>query len=635
MRIFSTFFVLLVITFAASAAIARPVCGDGRAQRQEACDGQDYRGESCESLGLGAGQLACTANCTLDSSGCGATSATCGDGVAEQFEECDGADDALCPGACSAHCACPALSPANHLEVHMIDVGQGDSLLVVSPDGFTMLVDAGDNSSVSDVTAYLAAIGIVELDYTLASHMHNDHIGGMDTVLASFPGVVACFDNGQTGTTASFDNYDTAASGRRLTVTPGETIDMGPGTVVDVLHADTGDDNENLNSVVIRLSFQNSTVLLGGDCEGPCEASFDPGHIDVYKVHHHGSSDASTEPFLALMDPYAALISSGVGNSFGHPHQETLDRLTGQETTTYRTDFDGDLLVQLDGLAFTVNGAPACSQSQLRACGSTDVGACQYGYRECVSGMWGACTGAIEPTWEDCENGVDDDCDGLTDGLDADCALGADHVVISQVAYDTPGTDSVEEFGDLYNPAASAVSRDGWRLADAAGSWSLPTGTSIDADGYLSIARDSAGFTALHGVSPDVAGLSLALGNSGDLLSLIDPSDVEADFVAWEGYVAGWDTTASTGNSIERSDPTVDSDTAADWSVTSPAAPRGGTTSQDPCGNGTCEAGEDCNSCPDDCVGRTSGRRNKRYCCGNGVCETVGEDAQVCAIDCE
>ena len=81
-------------------------------------------------------------------------------------------------------------------------------------------------------------------------------------------------------------------------------------------------------------------------------------------------------------------------------------------------------------------------------------------------------------------------------------------------------------------------------------------------------------------------------------------------------------------------DPTVDTDTEIDWAVTTPAAPRGGTPATSACGNGTCDADEDCTSCPDDCPGRTGGKPSLRFCCGNGSCEPVGEDANICPIDC-
>ncbi len=620
---------LLFLPSSAQAAKPLPICGDDKVRGEEECDGSNLAGQTCQTLGFGGGTLTCAGDCTFDTSSCTGDSPVCGDGLVEGHEECEAADDAACPGACSAHCACPAVSPGD-LEIHAIDVGQGDAILVVSPDGFVTLVDAGTEGEAAAVSAYLMALGITELDYTVVSHLHADHVGGMDVILDDFPQVAACFDHGGTYDSLEYLEYDATAGDRRWGLAVQDTIDMGPSVTVEVLHSDTGSVSENDNSLVLRIDHGDLAYLLGGDCEGACEASFDPGPVEVYKVHHHGSSNATTESFLAQMDPYTALISVGEGNPYDHPHQATLDLLAAYEVDVYRTDLNGDLSVIGDGLSYTVNGEPPCQPAETRVCGQTDVGACSLGTISCVSGMWGACEGAVYPSTEVCDNGVDDDCDGWTDGDDPQCGQSA-QVVIAQVGYDTPGDDALEEFVDLYNPTDAPVLLDGWSLSDNASTWSLPAGTTIDAGAYLSIARDPGGFTSLYSLAPDVSGMTLGLGNTGDALWL-DDGVGEVDYVAWEGYDPSWPLTAPIGDSIERTDPTVDSDSAADFTITSPASPRGGTEST--CGNGTCDQGEDCTTCPDDCPGRTGGKPSKRYCCGNGSCEVDWEDSLSCPIDC-
>ncbi|MFT5432489.1 MAG: hypothetical protein ACI9OJ_003188, partial [Myxococcota bacterium] len=275
---------------------AKPVCGDGNQRGGEQCDGADLDGQSCLSLGFDSGVLDCDAQCTFNTSGCFTTpTAVCGDGSVDNFEECDGLSDSACPGLCSAHCACPATGPGG-LEIHVIDVGQGDAILIISPDGFTMLVDAGEEFAAPVIINYLTSIGVAGLDYTAVSHMHADHIGGMDQVIANYPSVVKSFDSGASFGTNEYSEYDTAAGSRRETVVKNQQLDLGPSTTVEVLHAYVGSSNENDNSVVVVVRHGGLSFLFGGDCEEACESELDPGHIDVYKVHHHGSNTSSSAP---------------------------------------------------------------------------------------------------------------------------------------------------------------------------------------------------------------------------------------------------------------------------------------------------------------------------------------------------
>lgn len=143
---------------------------------------------------------------------------------------------------------------------------------------------------------------------------------------------------------------------------------------------------------------------------------------------------------------------------------------------------------------------------------------------------------------------------------------GLNYVIISEVYYDTVGTDSKEEWIELYNPTGADVDLSGWTLSDNSRTFTLPSGTVITAGGYLVVARDSAGFTALYGYAPDVSGLTLSLSNSGDQVILSDNNGVEVDMVAWENYIAGWSITASTGQTIARID-LDDTDTVNDWTT--------------------------------------------------------------------
>jgi len=276
-------------------------------------------------------------------------SAWCGNGQVEGYEECDLQNDSACPGKCSAQCACPSAAARDRLEIHMIDVGQGDAILIISPDGFVMLVDAGNDWDDAAILEYLDNLGISSLDYTLVSHMHADHLGGMDGVLEDMP-AVACFDSGGSYSTWEYDQYNAEAGARRTMLEVGDTIDLGPATQANVLHSFFSDEiNENLNSVVVRITYGSTSVLLGGDCEAGCEASFDPGQIDVYKVHHHGSNDSSSNSLLDQMDAKLALIPVGTDNPYGHPNWNTLQGLLDHDVDVHRTDLEGDLEVHCNG----------------------------------------------------------------------------------------------------------------------------------------------------------------------------------------------------------------------------------------------------------------------------------------------
>jgi hypothetical protein len=157
----------------------------------------------------------------------------------------------------------------------------------------------------------------------------------------------------------------------------------------------------------------------------------------------------------------------------------------------------------------------------------------------------------------------------LTQILNAGGGGGTGKLLINEVLYDTPGDDNVEEWVELYNGTGSAINLSGYKLIDNAGTYTFGSVT-IAAGGYLVVAKNTAGFFGLYGFNPDVSGLTLAFGNSGDKLTLRNAAGTDVDFVAWEGYVTGWSLNAATGQSIYRKDRLVDTNAAADWAVGSP-----------------------------------------------------------------
>ncbi|HYV62829.1 MAG TPA: ComEC/Rec2 family competence protein [Bryobacteraceae bacterium] len=262
--------------------------------------------------------------------------------------------------------------PTGLLELTAIDVGQGDSLLVVLPRGEIMLIDGGgrlvygrqrkSNLDIGEdvVSPYLWSRGIRRIDVMVATHSHQDHIGGLGAVMSDFhPGEL------WTGANPPAELLEIA---RHLRIPASQKHPAGPiersGATLEILAPSDdylADKPGNNDSLVLRISYGSRSFLLTGDMERGIEskllASGADLHADVLKVGHHGSRTSSTEPFLEAVSPSVALISAGFENSFGHPHPDVLGRLSARHTAILRTDLDGLVSAQTDGrgLWFTLD----------------------------------------------------------------------------------------------------------------------------------------------------------------------------------------------------------------------------------------------------------------------------------------
>lgn len=262
--------------------------------------------------------------------------------------------------------AAPTLPPSSgqatggNLEVHFIDVGQGDSMLLKYGNK-TMLIDGGPIEAGSTTASYLKRQGISKIDILVSTHPHSDHIGGLLKVLKEFP-VGMVYDSGQPHTTQTYEEYLTLIDQKNIRYRvpePGDTIDFAPGVNVQVLSVgvvDNGDLNDK--SIVLKVSHGSISFLFMGD------AGFDTESLllssgydlksDVLKVGHHGSKYSSGTAFIKAVDPKISVIEVGSNNPYGHPTIEAIGRLDAAGSQVYRTDRDGNVVITSDGKGIIV-----------------------------------------------------------------------------------------------------------------------------------------------------------------------------------------------------------------------------------------------------------------------------------------
>jgi beta-lactamase superfamily II metal-dependent hydrolase len=304
----------------------------------------------------------------------------------------------------------PPPASGKEMQVHVLDVGQGDSILIISPEGKVVLVDAGDQTKGKAVVEALKRYNVQQIDYLIATHAHPDHIGGMDDVLTNIkvltvlhndippPGVVetetaakneAADKKGQKGKTAqktpapapkkqgkttelptvkAYNDFKTTVgqSGAQFRkIEPDEKIDLGGGAILTVLAptqplftrdqiAKGGGNELNANSIVMRLDYGEFSMMLAGDAEAQTEDRLTNKDLNlaatILKVGHHGSKYATTENFVKRVKPDAAIISTSEFNRYGHPAPSVLEHLRAAGVgKLYRTDLQGEISITTTG----------------------------------------------------------------------------------------------------------------------------------------------------------------------------------------------------------------------------------------------------------------------------------------------
>lgn len=244
----------------------------------------------------------------------------------------------------------------NTLQVHFIDVGQGDSILI-QVNNKNLLIDSGPNKSEDKLKKYLKKLNISKFDYIIATHPHEDHIGNMSYIINNFD-VLNFYAPKVENSTKSFETMVESLIRKDLKIkvlkANIKSIDLGKNIVVDVF-SPLSNSYEDLNnySPIVKISYGNTSFLFTGDAEELSEnevlnAGFDL-KCDVLKIGHHGSSSSTSEKFLKASNPSIAVISVGEDNTYGHPTDTVLSRL--KETKIYRTDINGNIVITSDGLS--------------------------------------------------------------------------------------------------------------------------------------------------------------------------------------------------------------------------------------------------------------------------------------------
>ena len=240
---------------------------------------------------------------------------------------------------------------SSNLKIYFVDVGQADCILINDNNEYS-LIDAGNNEDGEKIVKYFKDLGITKFKYVFGTHAHEDHIGGMDNIIENFQ-IEHFYMPDTITTTRTFEEVLDALEEKNIAFeTPEEDENLTfSDTVFKVLHV--GKDKRDLNdtSIVLKLTYKNTSYLFMGDATSSVEKDILDKDIksDVLKVGHHGSQYSSTISFLKKVSPKYAIIEVGKNNSYNHPKEVTLKKLEDLGTKIYRTDEDDTIILTSDG----------------------------------------------------------------------------------------------------------------------------------------------------------------------------------------------------------------------------------------------------------------------------------------------
>lgn len=255
----------------------------------------------------------------------------------------------------------PTFTSSGTLTVHFIDVGQADCALLEC-DGQYMLIDGGNKEDGSLVVSYLLQQGVDELSAVVCTHAHEDHVGGLPSVLAVYP-TAAVYAPTKTYASNVYDDFMYYVDQQGLEIifpTPGAVFTLGAAEIT-ILGPVQAYAETNNTSIVLRVEYGNNSFLFTGDMETSAEndmldywSSRMDWNVDVLKVGHHGSDTSSSYRFVYETDPEYAIISVGAVNSYGHPCESVVSRYNDAGIPMFRTDELGTITAVSDGKDITI-----------------------------------------------------------------------------------------------------------------------------------------------------------------------------------------------------------------------------------------------------------------------------------------
>ena len=445
------------------------------------------------------------------------------------------------PVSAAGTCGTGTWMPGN-LEIHHIDIGQGDSALIIGPTGKSLLFDAGESNWNSSAKAQIigpyveSVLGCKSLDYVVISHFHFDHMGyvgyGGLWNLVETQGftvgttVVRDYSTHLGNISGTFSNWKTYLEGAgqpklhpTFAIEGTTLVDLGPGVTFNIIavngngailagdfHEDTSPPSENDYSIGAVLSFGNFDEWVGGDLDGQYEvggfgytyhdielsAAPEVGDVDVYKANHHGSSHSSSTTFINQLDPEVSIVSVGNGNTYGHPTQPVMDRLLATSTVylTERGDTNtnigsaivaGNIVIKTsNGSSYTVNGTTYTATEPTRTDSDGDGYFVEVDPNDGNSGAVPSPNGGCGATYQTCSLSP------------VSCQVTTGQVVINEF-FPSPSNNGTEWI-ELYNTTASTVNIGYCYIDDIVGGsveYKIPASTLIPAHGFWTLDRNS------------------------------------------------------------------------------------------------------------------------------------------------